>query len=86
MSYHADSGEPDTGIVLIGCATCGGAFRFPTEISRTSEGTYQCIDGESGEGCFDTINKTDDARLRATPIRPERTLIIPGAALPNGRT
>jgi hypothetical protein len=86
MSYQAGSGEPDTSIVLIGCSTCGGAFRFPVEIARTTEGRYQCLDGEHGIGCFDRVNQTDDARLRATPLRPEKRFEIPGSVLPNGRT
>lgn len=86
MSYRADSGEPDTGIILIGCSTCGGAFRFPTEIARTTEGTYQCLDGEDGIGCFDSVNKLDDARMRVQGLPPQRTVTVPGAVNPNGRT
>ncbi len=85
MSYHADAGEPDTRVTLIGCATCGGAFRYPTEITLCSDSMYRCLDGIDGVGCFDNVNKLDDARLRALPIPEEKRFLVPGAALPNGR-
>lgn len=73
--------------IAIGCSTCGGEFRFPGEIVKTTMGTYQCIDSESGVGCFDRVNELDDARLRALPIRQERVpMMIPGAPLAASRT
>lgn len=82
MSGYISRKNPDTSYILIGCSTCGDACAFPHEIAKASDGVYRCFKN----GCFEAITVKDDNRMRALPKPSERQPILPGAALPSGRS
>lgn len=76
MSHTRQPLGPEEWGVLIGCSTCPGSFHWPQEISRQSNGIYQC------DSCRDPSNALDDARrvANARHARKEESAFrLPGA-------
>lgn len=73
MKFRTYSGERT---ILMGCSVCGCAYEYPTEIRRTSDGLWRCIDNCSADK--PTVLDEQRATAASRQKRDEVTMPVMG--------